>query len=166
MVVAAIGSAVFLAAAASAQPVVKVVNFTADWCPNCAVLNPMLDEAIDRFDAGQIEQVDLDLTDIAEADDETRQRVFLDAIALAQEHQAGYLWEWYPGVTGLAAIISADNGEPISCVNRALTTDEIAARLEEALVLALRAPAGRRKPAGPDCPPPIDPTQQALPLDG
>ena len=37
---------------ASADPVVTVINFTADWCPNCQILNPRLDEAIEAFDAG------------------------------------------------------------------------------------------------------------------
>lgn len=140
----------------TADPVVKVINFTADWCPNCRIVDPRINEAIERFSDGEIELVELDMTDTWRAGDETKLRVFADAIRLADSHQAGYLWDWYGGVTGLSAIISADNGEPISCINRALSVDEIEFRLKEAKVLTLKAPAGRRKPQGPDCPPPMN----------
>ncbi|NBC20892.1 MAG: thiol reductase thioredoxin [Alphaproteobacteria bacterium] len=137
------------------EPVIKVINFTADWCPNCRIVDPRIDEAIARFPDGQIELVELDMTDTKRAGDEKKLRVFADAIRLADRHQAAYLWDWYGGVTGLSAIISADNGEPISCINRALSVDEIEFRLNEAKILTLKAPAGRRKPRGPDCPPPM-----------
>ncbi|MEM7460833.1 MAG: thioredoxin family protein, partial [Pseudomonadota bacterium] len=51
-------------ASASAESVVKVINFTADWCPNCQILNPRLNEAIEAFPAGSVERVDLDVTRI------------------------------------------------------------------------------------------------------
>ncbi len=140
----------------TAGPVVKVINFTAEWCPNCRIVDPRIDEAIKRFPDDEIELVDLDMTETWRAGDEKKLRVFADAIRLADSHQAGYLWDWYGGVTGLSAIISADNGEPISCINRALSVDEIEFRLKEAKVLTLKAPAGRRKPQGPDCPPPMN----------
>ena len=47
---------------ARAEAVLKIINFTADWCPNCQVLNPRMDEAIGTFEAGLIERVDLDMT--------------------------------------------------------------------------------------------------------
>ena len=141
---------------ARAAPVVKVINFTADWCPNCRIVDPRIEEAIGRFPDGEIELVELDMTETRRAGDEKKLRVFADAIRLADSHQAGYLWDWYGGVTGLSAIISADNGEPISCINRALSVDEIEYRLKEARILTLKAPAGRRKPQGPDCPPPMN----------
>ncbi len=137
---------------AIAQPVIKIINFTADWCPNCLILNPRIDEARDSFEPGLIEQVNLDMTDARGGE---KMNVYADAIRLADMHQAGYLWDWYGGATGIAVIISADNGEPISCLNRALSVEQITARLNEALILAERAPAGRRRPNGPDCPPPL-----------
>lgn len=138
------------------EPILKIVNFTADWCPNCQILNPRMDEAVARFAPGEIEIVDLDLTAATRrADEETRQRATIDAIRAADRHQAGYLWDWYGGITGLAAIVAADTGEPIACMNRALSVDQIETRLEHARILALKAPAGARKPEGPDCPPPM-----------
>lgn len=137
-------------------PTVKIINFTADWCPNCQILNPRMAEAVARFPAGTIEIVDLDMTDASRrADEETRANARIDAIRLADSHQAGYLWDWYGGITGLAAIVAADNGEPIACMNRALNVDEIERRLEQARILAAKAPPGARKPQGPDCPPPM-----------
>ena len=136
------------------QPIVKIINFTADWCPNCAVLNPKLDAALADFAEGEILQVDLDLTASQSTDEAERQQAFRDATALAQFHQAEYLWDWYGGLTGLAVFIAADNGEPISCATRQLSVEDIESRLNEAKVLALRAPQGSRKPAGPDCPTP------------
>ena len=48
----------------SAEPVVKIINFTADWCPNCQILNPRIDEALEAFDDGSVARVDLDVTRI------------------------------------------------------------------------------------------------------
>ena len=47
---------------AGAEPSVKIINFTADWCPNCQILNPRLEEAMESFEDGSIERVDLDVT--------------------------------------------------------------------------------------------------------
>lgn len=140
---------------ASELATVKVINFTADWCPNCQVLNPRLDEAISRFEPGEIALVNLDLTASKSDVPEERQAAFRAAIARAEAHSVAYLWDWYGGLTGLAVFVAGDNGEPLSCANRSLSTDEIERRLREALVLSLRAPAGARKPNGPDCPPPL-----------
>lgn len=138
--------------AATAEPVLKIINFTADWCPNCHILNPRMAEAKTAFADELIEMVDLDMTHARGPD---KLDVFADAIRLAQSHQAGYLWDWYGGATGIAVIIAADNGEPISCLNRALSVDQMIARMNEAMILSTRAPAGSRRPQGPDCPPPM-----------
>ena len=135
---------------AAAEPVLKIIDFTADWCPNCHILNPRIAEAQTYFDDELIEMVELDMTDARGPD---KLDVFADAIRLAQSHKAGYLWDWYGGRTGIAVIISADNGEPISCLSRALDVDQIKARLNEAIILSTHAPAGARRPQGPDCPP-------------
>lgn len=141
---------------ASAQPVIKIINFTAEWCPNCQILNPAMKNVLTQFPEGEIELVNLDMTHAGRGStEEQRLRVYADAIRLADSHQSGYLWDWYGGVTGIAAIVSADNGEPISCVNRALNEDAIAARLREAKIISLRRTPGTRRPDGPDCPPPL-----------
>lgn len=139
-----------------AAPSVKVINFTADWCPNCQILNPRIDELIERFDLGQIQRVDLDLTKASRrAPQPERMKAFAGAIQTAEAHQASYLWDWYAGVTGIAVFISADNGEPISCVNRVMSVDDMEERLLQAVLLAEHGTPGKRKPDGPDCPAPM-----------
>tara|TARA_R110000868_G_scaffold373435_1_gene637532 strand:- start:279 stop:722 length:444 start_codon:yes stop_codon:yes gene_type:complete len=139
---------------AVADPAVKVVNFTAAWCSNCAVFDPRLHEAMERHSPEDIQSITVDLTGLRGSPDQKSQTI-ADAKALLVQNNAYYLWEWYGGYTGLAAMISADNGEPLYCANRALTTDQISDRLKFATLLARRAPAGRRRPDGPDCPAPL-----------
>lgn len=142
---------------ACAEPVLKIINFTAEWCPNCQVLNPEIDAALKEFPAGAIELVNLDMTRAgSSASAYEKHAAFSDAIRLADSHSAAYLWAWYGGATGIAAIISADNGEPISCLNRLLDADAIEARLREASILSARRAPGTRMPNGPDCPPPLN----------
>jgi len=151
--------AVGLASAGSdntVTPSVKVVNFTADWCPNCQILNPRLDEAIERFDDGLVKRIDLDLTKASRrAPQPQRMKAFAGAIQTAEAHQAAYLWDWYGGVTGIAVFISADNGEPLSCINRSLSVDDMEQRLKQAVLLADHGTPGERQPNGPDCPAPM-----------
>lgn len=136
-------------------PSVKIVNFTADWCPNCQILNPRLDEVIERFEDGQVKRIDLDLSDASRRSPQpVRMKAFAGAIQRAEAHQASYLWDWYGGITGIAVFISADNGEPLTCVNRGLSVDEMEQRLTQAILLAEHGTPGKRKPDGPDCPPP------------
>ena len=141
---------------AQTQPVLKIVNFTAEWCPNCQILNPAMQNALTQFPEGEIEVINLDMTFAGRgSSEEQRLAIYADAIRLADSHQAGYLWDWYGGVTGLATIISADNGEPISCLNRILDENAIADRLREAQIISKRRTPGTRMPQGPDCPPPL-----------
>lgn len=141
---------------AQAEPVLKIINFTADWCPNCQILNPRMDEAIASFPAGSIARVDLDMTKARRGTPVLEvAAVHTNAINTADAHKAGYLWNWYGGVTGIAVVIAADNGEPITCFMRTLETQEIADRLKLAKILAERGTPGQRKPNGPDCPPPM-----------
>lgn len=138
---------------ASAQPVLKVINFTADWCPNCRILNPRLDEAIEAFEAGSIERVDLDVTRLRRNSTMIeRAEVQTELLEQAHSHQVAYLWDWYGGVTGIAVAVAADNGEPITCFMRPMKADEIAQQLKLAKILAENGRPGTRKPDGPDCP--------------
>jgi len=147
---------ILLSPVAFGDPLIKVIRFTADWCPNCRAIDPRIDAAVEQFPPGEVEVIDLDMTATLGADDTEKLRIFADAIRLADSHKAAYLWDWYGGVTGLSAIIAADNGEPISCINRALSRQDIVFRLREASILTTKAPPGRRKPDGPDCPAPMN----------
>jgi len=138
---------------ASADPVVKVINFTADWCPNCQILNPRLDEAIEAFDAGSIERVDLDVTRIRRNTSMVeRGLIETELLQMADSHQVAYLWDWYGGITGIAVAVSADTGEALTCFMRPMTAKAIAKQLNLAKILAENGRPGERKPNGPDCP--------------
>jgi len=143
-------SAVFPAAA---EPALKIINFTADWCPNCQILNPRLEEALEAFDAGSIERVDLDVTRIRrDSSLVERAEVQTELLELADQHQVAYLWDWYGGVTGIAVAVAADNGEPITCFMRPMTAKAIEGQLRLAKILAEQGTPGARKPDGPNCP--------------
>ncbi len=137
----------------AAEPAVKVINFTADWCPNCQILNPRLDEAIEAFEAGSVERIDLDVTRIRRNMTPVQQaEIETELLLLANEHKAAYLWDWYGGITGIAVAIAADTGEPITCFMRPMTTKQIKGHLKLAKILAEKGTPGERKPEGPDCP--------------
>ena len=138
---------------ASAEPVVKVINFAADWRPNCRILNPRLDEAIAAFEPGSIERIDLDVTQIRrDSSPIERAKVETDARLLADQHKAAYLWNWYGGITGIAVAISADTGEALTCFMRPMSAKKIQGELKLAIILAEKGTPGQRKPEGPDCP--------------
>lgn len=119
-------------------------------------LKSRLDETIERFEAGQVKRVDLDLTKASRrAPEAQRMKAFAGAIQTADAHQASYLWDWYGGVTGIAVFIAADNGEPLTCVSRALSVDQMERRLKQAVLLAENGTPGARMPDGPDCPAPM-----------
>lgn len=138
-----------------AEPVVKIINFTADWCPNCRLLNTRLDTAIEQFPAGKVERIDLDMTAAGRgATLIERGLVETQARDLAADHGAAYLWNWYGGITGLAVAIAADTGEPIVCFMRPMKADDIEKRLHQAILMTEHAKPHRRSPEGPDCPSP------------
>ena len=141
---------------AVSEPAVKVINFTADWCPNCQILNPRLDEAISAFPIGSIERVDLDVTSIRRRSSAIEKAALATKLLQqASEHKAAYLWNWYGGLTGLAVAVAADTGEPIACFMRPMKADDIKNSLKLAKILAERGKPGTRSPERWDCPEPL-----------
>ncbi len=153
----AISAIVCLPAFAWAQPTLKIINFTADWCPNCQILNPRIDKAIETLPDGTVQRIDLDMTKAGRRSNfvDTQEAV-AQAKATSIEHNVRYLWDWYGGITGLAVIVAADTGEPISCIMRPMSQKDIQGRIRLASKLVEGAPEGQRKPQGPDCPPPTN----------
>ena len=125
---------------------VVLVNLTAEWCPNCQVLDPRLDAAVARFDG-----------------DEAPRRIILDftsrdTIARAYEAVNGTLYAGvyadYAGVTGIGVLVAADSGETIECLTAQMTTDVIAMQIAAARDIARTQPIGRRGQGSAMCPPP------------
>ncbi|MEQ9435483.1 thioredoxin domain-containing protein [Hyphomonas sp.] len=141
---------------AAAEPAVKVVNFSASWCPPCRVLDPRVQDAVERFRDQGVALVELDMTDLDRSSTEGRKALAARLQAVAASHGAAYLWDWYGGHAGIVVIIAADNGEPLTCVTRVLSRREIEDRLQESLVLARKVRPGHRRPNGTDCPAPMN----------
>jgi thiol-disulfide isomerase/thioredoxin len=141
---------------ATAEPVVKVVNFSANWCPLCRVLDPRVEEAVENFSARGVVLVEMDITHLHGSSVEEREALTAKLQTVAASHRATYLWDWYGGHAGVAVIIAADNGEPLTCITRALSLREIEDRLQESLVLASKVRPGARRPQGTDCPAPMN----------
>lgn len=147
-------AAICLSAPAFALPAVKVIYFSATWCGNCKVLTPRLDDALTVFGPGEAQLVTVDLSKMLGGTENDR----LAAVEAAEErlaaHEARYLWDWYGGFTGIAVVVSADTGEPLSCIMRLMTAGEISARIADGIFATHQLPPGARKPQGPDCPAP------------
>jgi len=145
-----------LPSAAQAEPTVKIINFTADWCPNCHILNPRLDEAVSSFETGRIERIDLDTTGAGRrASPLERAAVHTQALRHAADHQVAYLWHRYGGVTAIAVAVAADTGELLTCFIRPMTAGEIEARLQLSLELAEHGKPGKRRALDQHCPNPV-----------
>lgn len=139
---------------AAAEPSVKVINFTAKWCPVCRMLDPRLHDAVKRFEDRGAILVNLDQTRLTRREDAAQKVLMENLHQLTASHNVAYLWDWYGGHAGIAVIVAADNGEPLTCITSALTTNQIADLLQESVILATRVSAGARRPKGTNCPPP------------
>jgi thiol-disulfide isomerase/thioredoxin len=105
----------------AADPVVRVINFTAGWCPLCRVLDPRLQDAVASFESRGIALIELDMTHLTPIDDPAHRALDRSLQTRAMEHGVGHLWDWYGGHAGIAVIVAADNGEPLTCIRSALT---------------------------------------------
>ena len=134
---------------ASAQPAVKILNLTAQWCPNCHILNPRLAEALTDFSEDEATRIDLDMTDARGA---ARPARLAELATTAEQHKAGPVWAAYGGGTGLAALIASDNGELLSCLTPAKSVQDMRIQIRHAVILAQKGRPGARMPDGVDCP--------------
>jgi thiol-disulfide isomerase/thioredoxin len=117
------------------KPAVYVVSFTAAWCPNCRVLDPMVAEVRRTSLHRSAEFVTFDFSNDKSWDATTELAIEKDLVSV---------YNGYAGVTGLAAIVAADTGEVITCVNRSFTTATIGAAIDRAIERTKSAPQGRR----------------------
>ncbi|MEM1194286.1 MAG: thioredoxin domain-containing protein [Pseudomonadota bacterium] len=128
----------------STAPVIYVVNFTADWCPNCKILDPALATALMQVDGMPMQAVTLDLTN-ADTANAAFDRV--NGTVLAG------VYGDYIGLTGLAVMVAADSGEKLGCATRVMDVGGIAATIRGAVETATAYPAGERPAPGFLCPP-------------
>jgi thiol-disulfide isomerase/thioredoxin len=109
-----IPAAIFLmlmcaAASAYAQPpAVRLVFFTADWCPNCRVLEPELKVASARVSG--VARIDMDVSNPVRR---AQSRDIAAANGVLAQHDV-----WI-GRTGFAAVIDAASHRTIGCVTAA-----------------------------------------------
>lgn len=136
--------AVFTIQAASAQEVL-VVNLTADWCTNCKVFDPRLDEATSRIQDGSIKRIELDFTN---------EQAIGEAFEKVNGTMAAGAFADYAGLTGMAVLVAADSGEQIECLNKTMTVDVIERQIKSARKLVRETGIGHRETGSMMCPAP------------
>lgn len=132
-----------LALPVAAQEIL-VVNLTADWCPNCKILDPRLEDAVSRFRDGTVQQVELDFTN---------QTTMGEAFNKVNGTLAAGVYADYAGKTGLGVLVAADSGETIECLNRTMTADVIELQIVAARELVRSTRIGTRDQGSVFCPP-------------
>lgn len=126
-------------------PELYVVNFTADWCPNCRILDPALEEALSTLDTPQIDHIVFDLTD-ADRTRETFEKINGTIL--------GGVYGDHIGVTGLVVMVAADSGETVDCATRIVDASGIRASILNALERVQTTQPGQRGLDSYLCPPP------------
>ncbi|KAF0182476.1 MAG: hypothetical protein IV086_07510 [Hyphomonadaceae bacterium] len=125
---------------AAQTPAVRLVFFTADWCPNCQVLEPALASALSRVEG--VARLDIDVTNALRREESRVQ---------ARAANVTRLYDAYAGRTGFAVIARADTGETIGCVTSVYSAAEIEAALRSA-VRSVRSPAVSTRRIAGACP--------------
>ena len=97
-----------------------VVMFRADWCPPCKVVEPRLDQALNRLSDNTIEYVQIDITDSP--------RIEISAHKAFDREIVPQYNKWY-GATGFAAIIDADTKKTLGCVTMQYSTQDMMAHI-------------------------------------
>lgn len=133
----------FLPSHAAAEPAVYLVSFTAEWCPNCKILDPKMDAALQDFAASDVEPVVLDMTNAS-----TREASFnkVDGTLLAG------VYGDHLGVTGIGILTAADSGEKIGCVTREYSTGEISEIIRQSVNIVRTQTALQRETGIGSCP--------------
>ncbi len=128
----------------AAQPVVRAVLFRADWCANCHILEPILEQAMMQVSDVPVELVVLDFTDPASWD---------NSIETALDHDVVKVYNAYAGVTGLVVLTAVDTGERIGCFNRTFSAPAMVHSMKTAVSTSLSLPRGQRDTGSILCPP-------------
>lgn len=134
---------------------VQVINFTADWCPNCRVFDPRLHQAIAELNDPAIESYSFDLT-ITRTGSQQQKTMFwanllpdMRSIGLGSLHKG---FAAYP-YTGYAVVVAADTKEPLVCFMGPMSVEMLKQQLKASRSRVANRPQGKRVPEGADCPP-------------
>ncbi len=126
------------------QPELYVVNFTADWCPNCKVLDPALYKALENVDKSRVKHIAFDMTTPAKTN---------QTFDLVNGTVLAGVYGDYLGITGVVVMIAGDSGEKIDCATRLVSSEVIEASIENSLDIVRNRPAGTRTTDSYFCPP-------------
>ena len=136
-------------------PLVRVVNFTADWCPNCRIFDPRLEQALEQLHDQGFEAVKVDLTITRTGSQDERLAFWqrlpanMNAAGIGPLHKG---FQAFP-YTGYAVVVAADTLEPLVCFMGPVSVDYLKQQLTAAKVRVENLPRGQRVPEGADCPP-------------
>jgi len=137
--------------ASSADPVanssaakVRAVYFHADWCSNCLVLRPKLEQAkLDTVDL-PVQHITLDFTNAQTWD---------QAMETALDEDVVATYNAYAGTTGMVVLLAADTGERIDCVNKLFSVATISESFKQAVDRVDTVAPGSRDTGSIVCPP-------------
>lgn len=142
---------------AQSQPDVKVrvVNFTADWCPSCRIFDPRLHKALDELNDPSFEQISIDLTVTKTGSMDQRTKFWDGLPGYLETRHIGRLHSGFMGFrnTGYAVVIAADTQEPLFCTMGPIAVEDLKFGLLEAKRRVVERKPHDRVPEGADCPP-------------
>ena len=140
------GSAIMPSAASEepALPKVKAVYFHADWCSNCLVLRPKLEQAKQETTSLAVQHITLDFTNAQTWD---------KAMETALDEDVVATYNAYAGTTGMVVLLAADTGERIDCVNKLFSVEAIEESFSRAVARVGETVAGERDTGSVVCPP-------------
>ncbi len=128
----------------SAPAAVQAILFRADWCSNCHILEPILEQAMAQVNGVPVELVVLDFTNAERWD---------QSIETALDHNVVKIYNAYAGITGLVVLTASDTGERIGCFNRTFSAPAMVHAMKQAVITAESAPPGQRDGQSMFCPP-------------
>lgn len=144
-----------LAQAAPSTAKVKVVNFTATWCPSCRIFDPRLEKALKELNDPEIAHIPIDLTVTRTGTMDDRVMFWGNLLQNMTNMGIGDLHEGFMGFpnTGYAVIIAADTQEPLFCTMGPVDVQYLKDSLKAAKTRVEFRPPNERVPEGADCPP-------------
>ena len=103
--------------------------FRADWCPPCKVVEPRLDQALDRLRDPAIEYVEIDISSSGASE--------IGAHAAFDREIVPQYNRWL-GLTGFAAVVDATTKQTLGCVNMLYDATSMATHIRNLKAHALR----------------------------